>query len=312
MRKLSTITATAAAAAFLLAGCTTASEEPEAGATGSPTEGETAATTQGFDISGITADEEIAAMVPQGVAEDGKLTVGSNLEYAPAEFVDADGKTPIGYDIDIIGAVAKVMDLEVDVQSSSFDAIIPGIGSRYEVGISSFTINPDRLESVNMVSYFMAGSQFAVQAGNPSDVDIENLCGVRVGVQTATIQQEELEAATAECADAGEEPIEVLPFDSQADVTTNLAGGRLDAMYADSPIVAYAVEQTDGALESLGEIRDAAPYGIVVAKEDTELAEAVRAAVQKLMDDGTMAEITDAWGNSEGALTTAEVNPNVG
>jgi polar amino acid transport system substrate-binding protein len=311
MRKLPTISAAAAAAALLLAGCTTASEEPT-GSTGSPTEGETAATTEGFDISGIAADEEIAALVPEGVASDGTLTVGSNLEYAPAEFVAADGTTPVGYDIDIIGAVAKVMDLEVDVQSSSFDAIIPGIGSRYEVGISSFTINPERLQSVNMVSYFVAGSQFAVAAGNPEDVDPENLCGVTVGVQTATIQQEELDAATTECTDAGEEPIEVLPFDSQADVTTNLAGGRLDAMYADSPIVAYAVEQTGGTLEALGEIRDAAPYGIVVAKEDTELAEAVRAALQKLMDDGTMAAITEAWGNSEGALTTAEINPNVG
>jgi len=312
MRKLTTISAATAAAALLLAGCTTASEEPGSGSTGSPSDGKTAATTEGFDVSGIEADEEIAAMVPAGVAEDGTLTVGSNLEYAPAEFVAADGKTPIGYDIDIIGAVAKVMDLEVDVENSSFDAIIPGIGSRYEVGISSFTINPERLETVNMVSYFTAGSQFAVAAGNPEDIDPDNLCGVTVGVQTATIQQEELEAATAECTDAGEEPIEVLPFDSQADVTTNLAGGRIDAMYADSPVVAYAVEQTDGTLESLGEIRDAAPYGIVVAKEDTELAEAVQAALQKLMDDGTMAEITEAWGNSEGALTTAEINPNVG
>jgi polar amino acid transport system substrate-binding protein len=311
MRKLPIISAAAATAALLLAGCTTASEEPS-GATGSPTDGETAATGEGFDLSGITADDEIAALVPAGVAEDGTLTVGSNLEYAPAEFVAADGSTPVGYDIDIIGAVAKVMDLEVDVQASSFDAIIPGIGTRYEVGISSFTINPERLESVNMVSYFVAGSQFAVAAGNPENVDPDNLCGVTVGVQTSTIQQEELNAATTECTDAGEEPIEVLPFDSQADVTTNLAGGRLDAMYADSPIVAYAVEQTGGTLESLGEIRDAAPYGIVVAKEDTELAEAVRAALQKLMDDGTMAAITEAWGNGEGALTTAEINPNVG
>ena len=83
-------------------------------------------------------------------------------------------------------------------------------------------------------------------------------------------------------------------------------------MYADSPVVAYAVEQSGGAIETLGDIRDAAPYGVVVAKNDTALANAVQAALQKLMDDGTLHQIAATWGNEQGALTTAELNPKVG
>jgi polar amino acid transport system substrate-binding protein len=286
-------TATTLAVTLALGACSTASQEGSSDGVG-------------FDTSGITKDAAIAAMVPSAVAANGKLTVAAELSYAPLEFVDADGKTPVGMDMDIAHAIAALMGLTVDIQSSQFDSIIPAIGTRYDVGLSAFTVTAERLETVNMVSYFAAGSQFAVQQGNPDGVDPDNLCGVTVGVQTGTVQQDELTAMQADCAD---NPITILPYDKQADVTTNLVGGKVQAMYADSPVTAYAVEQTDGKLETLGEIRDAAPYGAVIAKDDLALAQAVQAALQQLMDDGTLTKIAAAWGNEQGVLTTAELNP---
>ncbi|MCL1870079.1 MAG: ABC transporter substrate-binding protein [Promicromonosporaceae bacterium] len=290
-------------ATLALGACTTASQDAAGGgsATGSPA--------ASFDPSSIAKDAAIAAMVPAAVSADGKLTVAAELSYAPLEFVGTDGKTPTGLDMDIARAVAALMGLQADIQPSQFDAIIPGIGTKYEVGLSAFTITADRLKTVNMISYFNAGSQLAVLAGNPDKVDPDNLCGVTVGVQTGTVQQDDLTAKQAAC---GSKKINVLPYDKQADVTTNLVGGKLQAMYADSPIVAYAVEQTGGKLETLGDIRDAAPYGAVVAKDDTALAKAVQAALQKLMDDGTLKQIAQAWGNEQGVLTKAELNPQVG
>ena len=304
MRTLPALAASATAAVLLLTGCTTASQDGGAAST-APADESTALP----DLSAIEVDPEVEAMVPEGVSEDGTLTVGSNLEYAPVEFVDADGKTPVGLDIDIVTAVAATMGLEADVQNAGFDSIIPAIGSKFEVGFSAFSITPERLDTVNMVSYFTAGSQLAVAKGNPDDVAPDDLCGVTVGVQTGTIQQDELGDMDKECADAGKDAIDVLPYDSQSDVTTNLAGGKLQAMYADSPIIAYAVEQTEGSVETLGDITDAAPYGAVVAKDDTELAKAVQAALQKLMDDGVLAQVADAWGSGEAVLGTAELNP---
>jgi len=283
-----------AVATLALGACTNASQEGSASA--------------GFDVAGIAKDDAVAALVPADVAQDGKLTVGSELSYAPAEFTDTDGTTPIGFDIDIATAVARLMGLEVDIQSSTFDAIIPGVGTRYEVGVSAFTITPERLATVSMVSYFNAGSQLAVPAGNPDGVDPENLCGLTVGVQTGTVQQDELETLSAGC---GADAITVLPYDDQATVTSNLVGGKLQAMYADSPITAYAVARSEGRLETLGEIRDAAPYGVVLPRDDAALAEAVRAALQKLMDDGVLRQIGEAWGNGEGPLSTAEINPQL-
>ena len=308
MRTRSALTvAVVAATTLALGACTSASQNPSGG-NGAAGSGSPSAAS--FDPSTITKDATIAALVPASVAADGKLTIGSDLTYAPAEFVGPDGKTPVGYDVEIATAIAHLMGLQPDIVSSTFDAIIPGIGTRYEIGISSFTVTPERLKTVSMVSYFNAGSQFAVAKGNPDKVDVNNLCGLTVGVQTGTTQQAELETAKTKCP-AGK-ALTVLPFDNQATVTTNLVGGKVQAMYADSPVTAYAVGQTNGKLETLGPIRDAAPEAVVVPKNDDAMAKAVQAALQKLMDDGTLKQILSAWGNEQGALTKAEINPQVG
>ena len=306
MRRLPALTAATAltAAALVLTACTDASQQPAGG-----TASDDASATASFDPSAIEADAEIAAMLPKEIADKGTLSVGSDTAYAPAEFIDVDGKTPVGFDIDTINAVAAVLGLEADVQTAAFDGIIPAIGSKYDVGISAFTITDERTAEANMISYAVAGSQFGVAADNPEGFDPENLCGSTIGVQTSTIQDEELTEAAKDCEDEGEEPLEVVRYESQADVTTNLVGGKLQAMYADSPITAYAVEQTSGEVETIGEINDAAPYGIVVAQDDKELTEAVQAALQKLIDDGTLEEIFAGWGSEDVVVDEAELNP---
>jgi polar amino acid transport system substrate-binding protein len=307
MRRLPALTAAAAmtAAALVLTACTDASQQT-AGNTGASDEASAEAS---FDPSTVEVDDEIAAMVPKEIADKGTLTVGSDTAYAPAEFIDVDGQTPVGFDVDMVSAVAAVLGLDADVQTAAFDGIIPAIGSKYDVGVSAFTITDERTAEANMISYAVAGSQFGVASGNPEGFDPESLCGATIGVQTATIQDDELTEATKDCEDDGEEPIDVVRYESQADVTTNLVGGKLQAMYADSPITAYAVEQTSGEVETAGEINDAAPYGIVVAQDDDELTEAVQAALQKLIDDGTLEQIFAGWGSEGVVVDEAELNP---
>ena len=305
MRRLPVLTALAAAGALTLSGCTNASSEPTAGA---PADGEGQSSVPvPFDPSTVGTVDEIAAMLPADF--DGTLTVGDNLQYAPAEFLGgADGQTPTGYDVDLAKALGQVLGAEVEVSHAEFASIIPAIGTEYDLGIASFSITPERLAEVNMISYVRAGSTFSVPTGNPDGLDAADLCGTTMGVQTGTVQDEEADALTAACEQQGKDPIEVLRYTSQADVTTNLVGGKLDVMYADSPVGQYADVQTDGKVEQLGDVQDAAPQGIVVAKDDVELTEAVQAAMQQLMDDGTWQEILDGWGVT-GALSTAELNP---
>ena len=258
-----------------------------------------------------TGDSELAAMVPDAIKEDGVITVGTDASYAPNEFLDTDGATVIGWDVELFDAVAAKLGLETEWENGDFDAIIPGVQSgRYEIGVSSFTINPDRLEQAEMISYFNAGTQWAVQSGNPADVDPDNACGKKVAVQADTVQHtDDLPVRDQACTSAGEPAITIEPYQGQDEATSAVVTGKDDAVLADSPVMAYAVAQTGGQLELLGDIYDAAPYGYVLNKGETEFGEAIVAALQALMEDGTYEQILTEWGVEGGAIDNPQVSP---
>ncbi|HEV3464876.1 MAG TPA: transporter substrate-binding domain-containing protein, partial [Actinomycetota bacterium] len=98
-------------------------------------------------------------------------------------------------------------------------------------------------------------------------------------------------------------------YQRQDQATAAVVSGKDDAMLADSPVSAYAVEQTNGQLELLGDIYDAAPYGYVIEKDQTEFAQAVADAVAALVSDGTYKTVLEKWGVEAGAITDPAVNP---
>ena len=117
----------------------------------------------------VVKDAALAAKVPAAVSADGKIVFGTDATYAPNEFTDTDATTIIGMDVDLGTAVARKLGLAADFQNSQFAGIIPGIEStRYELGMSSFTINAERLATVDMVSYFSAGTSLAVGSSRGS------------------------------------------------------------------------------------------------------------------------------------------------
>lgn len=286
--------AASAAAMLALSACST----------GDDTGSEDDATSPGFDLSAIEKIDEIANAVPESVKADGKLTVGVEITYAPAEFYDTDGTTPIGYDIDLMNALAQVMGLELEIVPAEFAAILPGIPEKYELGISSFSITAERQDNYNMIQYFFAGSQWTVQAGNPSEFDPADLCDASIGVQTGTIQDDYIAQATADC-----DTVDVQRYDSQAAVTTALTGGKIDAMMTDSSVGAYAVLQTNEQLEAVGELTDPEPVGVVVAQDDQEMTDATQQALQYLMDEGILSDIFAAWESEDAVADEAIVNP---
>lgn len=280
-------------------------DAPGDGDTGAPPASETDRT---HDVSGVEKVDEIAALLPQEIQDKGTLTIGAAIDYAPAEFRAEDLETAIGYDVDLGKALGRVLGVETEVAAAEFSSLLPGIGSLYDIGISSFTITEERTASYNMISYVMVGSSYAVQAGNPQDFDPDAVCGQTIGVQNGTWQQEELAMFSEDCEAAGEEAVDVLAYGSQSDVTTNLIGGKVVAFYADSTVADYAAALTGDQVEIVGGMRDAAPQGIVVAQDDADLTEAIRAAMQHLMDDGTWQAIMESWGTEDAVLTTAEVH----
>ena len=97
-----------------------------------------------FDTSSIQAQPDIIAKLPQGALEDGVLDVAASTDYAPAEFLDPSGKA-VGYDVDLTNAIAAVLGVKGTVHTAEFDSIIASVGSKYDAGISSFTVTPERI-----------------------------------------------------------------------------------------------------------------------------------------------------------------------
>ncbi|WP_343233329.1 ABC transporter substrate-binding protein [Streptomonospora sp. PA3] len=261
----------------------------------------------------VQADPQLAEMVPQDIRDQGFVKIGTDSTYPPAEFLAPDGETVVGFDVELFNAVAAKLDLETRWQSSTFGTIVEGVDTgKYDVGVSSFTINEERMQQVNMVSYYTVGTQWFTAKGNPAGVDPDNACGKNIAVQANTIQVEDIEARSQECVDNGEKKINISKYKGQNQATESIISGRNDAGLADMPVAVYAVEQTEGKLETLGEQYEAAPYGAITAKDDTELAEAVSAGYQSIMDDGTYTEILAKWElDKQGTLDTSEVNPSV-
>ena len=260
----------------------------------------------------VTADDALAAKVPAAVKDSGTLLFGTDASYAPSEFLAEDGKTITGFDVDLGNAIAAKLGLQGKWENASFDSLIVGVeNGKFNASMSSFTVNPEREKQVNIITYFNAGTAWAVQTGNPSGISADDACGKTVAVQKATVQVDDIEARNADCKSAGKPEISIQQYGLQSEATTAVVSGKADAMLADSPVVAYAIQQS-GKLEQLGDVYDAAPYGIVVPKDETDFASAIQGAVDALIQDGTYGAILDQWGVSNGAIESSEVNPSTG
>ncbi len=285
----------AAAGALTLSGCAKSGESGSGSSAGGAS---TAVKAQKVD--------EIANSVPEDIKSTGKLVVGVNIPYAPNEFKDANGKI-VGFDVDLMNAVAATMGLTADFREADFAKIIPSIQQgTFNVGMSSFTDTKERQASVDFVDYFTAGIQWAQKPG--AGIDPNNACGKKVAVQATTTEEtDELPAKSKKCVDAGKPEIQIVKFDSQDAATNAVVLGQVDAMSADSPVTAYAIKQSNGKLEPAGELFDAAPYGWP-GKKGSPLAQSLQKALEHLISTGDYKTIASNWGVEKGMIEKPVIN----
>jgi polar amino acid transport system substrate-binding protein len=282
----------AAVGALIMSGCSSKSESPGPGGS------TTAASADKVD--------SIANTVPEAIKSSGKLIVGVNIPYAPNEFKDESGKI-VGFDVDLMDAMAKTLGLTPEYREADFAKIIPSIqGGTFNVGMSSFTDSKEREAAVDFVTYFSAGSLWAQPAGG--SINPEDACGKKVAVQATTVQEtDELPAKSKKCTDAGKPAITIIPFDGQDAATNAVVLGQADAMSADSPVTLYAIKQSKGKLEKAGAIFDSAPYGWPVAK-NSPLSQSLVQALQHLIDSGAYKQIASNWGLEDGMIDKPVIN----
>jgi ABC-type amino acid transport substrate-binding protein len=165
--------------------------------------------------------------------EEGTMLVGSDIAFAPFEFVE-DGENK-GFDIDLMNAIAERIGVEVEFVNTSFDTIFTQLSSgQFDAIISGITITPERDEEINFSNpYFSATQGIAVPAG--SDIaGVEDLAGKQVGVQTGTTGEA---YANENFTDA-----EIVSFPTSEAAFGALVSGQLDAVFIDLPVASNAAE----------------------------------------------------------------------
>jgi len=294
MRKLVALISGAVLALALLTGC------------GSSKSSSTASTAT-VATPAPSVNAAIAAQVPAAIKKKGTLTVASEAEYAPNEFIAPDGHTVIGMDPDLVKALAAVMGLKAQVVNSTFEAIIPGLAAgRYDIGASSFTDTKEREKTVDFVTYLSVGQAFLTKAnGGPKPNTLADLCGHKVSVEKGTVELEEAEKQNKKCKAAGK-PITLLIFPGQNDANLALSSGRAEIDYADSPIIAYQVRKLGVSVRSSPTF-GAAPYGIALPKGNG-MAKPVLEALKVLMANGTYAAILKKWELESAAINNPTIN----
>lgn len=250
----------------------------------------------------------LASLLPQAIRDKGTLTVGSDIAYAPVEFFDTDGKTAIGIDPDIAAALGKQLGITLTFENGTFDGLITQLTSkRIDLIMSALSDTKERQAKIDFVDYFTAGTSILVKKGNPEGIKtLDDFCGKTIALQRGTTQDDVAKAQQAKCKTAGKE-LKVLSFDKDTEALLQVRSGRAVADMNDFPVAAYNAK-TSGDFEVVGEQIEAGPYGIGIRKEDTQLRDAIKAALGAIIKNGDYTKVLEKWNVTQGAVTSATVN----
>jgi len=249
------------------------------------------------------ADAKLVPTVYKGTT----LQVATDATYAPDESMN--GSTMVGFDVDLMYAVAKTLNIKVKEDNVTFDSILLGVGDgRYQIGNSSFTDEKSREKQVNFVDYFQAGEGvYAKSSSTAKFTGLKSFCGSSVAVEIQTTEQSDAQKTAKACSSS--KKLTVLSYPTQTEADLSVSSGHATFGFLDSQVAGYVVSQSKGVFKLAGKAIEVAPYGIATPKSANgkQLAVAIQAAIQTLIANGTYGTILKKYGVTAGALSSSQI-----
>lgn len=226
--------------------------------------------------------------------EDNVLTVGTNAAFEPFEMMAEDGKTIIGFDVDLINAIAEDQGLEVEMVNMEFDGLVMAVqNGQLDAAIAGMSVTPERQEQVAFTNtYYDAGLNIAVAADN-TDINSEaDLAGKTVASQMGTTGA----AKSLELKEAGL-IAEVKLLDNINVCMLALGNGEVDAVIMDIPVNGAYVAANPDVAKIAAPIESGEPesFAIAVSKDNTELLDKLNAGLENVIASGKYMEIYDKY-----------------
>jgi polar amino acid transport system substrate-binding protein len=221
-----------------------------------------------------------------------KFTFASDASWPPMEFMDAN-KNIVGFDIDLINAIAKDQKFEAEIKNTAWDGIFAGLeGGAYDAILSSVSITEERQKTYDFSDpYFDVNQAIVVRADDNAIKSEQDLAGKKVGAQIGTTGAiyvgDNIKEATLK------------QYDTADLAIMDLVNKNIDAVAIDTPVAAnFALqsEQFKGKLKIVGEIVTKEPYAMVVQKGDPKgLLPLFNAGLKNVKASGEYDKLYEKW-----------------
>ncbi len=253
----------------------------------------------------------MAQALPERIAAKKQIVVANVPNYPPLEFKDPKTGTLTGLDIDLGNAIGKKLGVEIKWEEIGFEQMVSSLTTgRADMILSGMSDLPSRHETLDFVDYLNSGAQFYTTADRASEFkEPEDLCGKTVGASRRTSFPNEMAKWSKEnCEDKGKPGLKIVGTEGAADARTQLRQKRLDAAVQGSETLPYLLNLEPNTYAIVGKPFTSVYQGMGFAKKDTELRDAVAAALKELMADGTYDEILKKWDLLDAKLDKVMIN----
>ncbi|MGH3588956.1 MAG: ABC transporter substrate-binding protein, partial [Pseudonocardia sp.] len=254
-----------------------------------------------------------SAGLPEDIRSSGRLAIGSELTTPPLTYRGEDGKTILGLNHDLAQALGERLGVEVVFEQYAFAGLIPAVQSgKADMAMDIINDTAERQRVVDFVDYLENGTTMLLRKGNPDGIRVlADLCGRSAALVRGSVQIPLVQEQSDRCVAEGRPPVELMQFAAPPEARLQVQHGRVSAFFGNTPVMIYLAENAEG-----GTVFEAAtseqylpqPVGMIFAKGDTQLRDAVLAALQQLFDDGTYAALLEKYHLTDLALEKPTVN----
>ena len=279
----------AAAMTAMLAACGGSSTSTTAAPAETKAEETKAEETKAEETKAEESKAEEAPAAELETVQKGKLVMVTNAEFPPYEFHDQNAI--VGIDVEIAGAIAEQLGLELEIEDIAFDSIIPEIVSgKADIGAAGMTVTEDRKQNVDFSDTYAHATQVIIVKEDSEIKGVADLEGKIMGVQQGTTGDIYVSG------DYGDAAVE--RYAKGMEAVQALAQGKVDAVVIDGEPAKQYIKEVEG-LKIIDESYTDEDYAIAIKKGNTAMVEAVNTALAELKSEGKLDEIVAKYIQAE-------------
>ncbi|RLK53886.1 transporter substrate-binding domain-containing protein [Actinokineospora cianjurensis] len=243
-------------------------------------------------------DQKLHDMLPQRIKDAGKLHVGTTLPNLPYLLTDASNNITGGITPDVGRAVAAKLGLGYEIENIAWEALLPGLtAGRFDMADDGLSDTEERQRVGVFVDYMQSASVLVTAKSNEGKYkSVDDACGKRIATIRGTTDVQHAEEISQACVGKGKQAAEARQYPTAQDADLALRSGQADFQVAVTEQAKYAISTQNAPIVIVSE--DFAPtyVGMYLRKDDTQLAEALLAALKALKSDGTLDRIIGHYG----------------